>query len=491
MARLKSCLKMLDQRFSEPEFEHQYIQSLQPDFVIPTIANIVFGLTCCSYYLFGLGLLDDEEALEGAGRLLKSKPPHEPQPGNGTLPHGKPQGKGPGWWQEKLDGADEVGNFATIIFTIVLYMVMLAMLTMKQCTNLLKSISNETIYVIWGCVLIEGFCWGNRYTLSSLAGETSQEDLSDATCLIALELSAVTAVVCLLVPIRSHLSCLVALLSILSFVVQLCLCGTAMEKSLPRIMLMFILLMFVSIYGSCIHDKYRREKWLAERKIRTLEKLSKGKDCDAYVAEAVVQRSSLESDIIHQLPDPDRLRICILGGTKFNEASSEIVVKALAKKFCERLSNVVVVLTGGMPGVQQAFAQSLGANFGQVHLLPEGKSSDFGVGKDVIAGHDLPERMHIFGSLGHVYVCIEGGPGVAKEAKQAFERGAVVLPVMSTGGASSGMFDFPQGALKKPDSVTDDQWSMMKAQGDPDATATAMTDVILGIVEKQRVICPL
>eukprot|EP00419_Tripos_fusus_P006858 CAMPEP_0172681612 /NCGR_PEP_ID=MMETSP1074-20121228/17579_1 /TAXON_ID=2916 /ORGANISM="Ceratium fusus, Strain PA161109" /LENGTH=165 /DNA_ID=CAMNT_0013500141 /DNA_START=45 /DNA_END=542 /DNA_ORIENTATION=- len=147
---------------------------------------------------------------------------------------------------------------------------------------------------------------------------------------------------------------------------------------------------------------------------------------------------------------------------------------------------MVVVLTGGMPGVQQTFAQSLGPNFdAQVHLLPEGKTSDFGVGTDIIAGHDLPERMQIFGSLGHVYVCIEGGPGVAKEAKQAFERGAKVLPIMSTGGASSGMFDFPQGALEKPDFVTDYQWSMMKAQGDPDATASAMTDVIFGIAGKQ------
>merc|ERR1712113_1136188 len=129
----------------------------------------------------------------------------------------------------------------------------------------------------------------------------------------------------------------------------------------------------------------------------------------------------------------------------------------------------------GMPGVQETFARTLGLDFTTlIHLLPENHSSDFHVGIDMAAGKDLPERMDIFANIGHIYLTVAGGPGVAKEARQAFDRGAAVLPMLSTPGASSGEFGFPPGALIQPMWVSDDSWSLLREVDKPEETAMAV-----------------
>lgn len=57
-------------------------------------------------------------------------------------------------------------------------------------------------------------------------------------------------------------------------------------------------------------------------------------------------------------------------------------------------------------------------------------------------------RQEAFGLLGDVYITVEGGPGVAGEARAAVARGARVVPFVRTGGASGGMFDFPAEAAR-------------------------------------------
>jgi len=93
-------------------------------------------------------------------------------------------------------------------------------------------------------------------------------------------------------------------------------------------------------------------------------------------------------------------RVCILGGKSFNNHDTEALVKALGQGFASALEGRVVVLTGGMKGVQETLARSLGTKFPDlVHLLPAGESSNFGVGRDIPAGATLTERMAIFGQV--------------------------------------------------------------------------------------------
>lgn len=88
--------------------------------------------------------------------------------------------------------------------------------------------------------------------------------------------------------------------------------------------------------------------------------------------------------------------------------------------------------------------------------------------------------------LAHVCLSIEGGPRVASEARAALRRGVKVVPLMCTGGASEGLYDFPSHALEKPDVATQEQWNALGAMGPPRATseviAAAAAAVVLGHV---------
>jgi len=179
-------------------------------------------------------------------------------------------------------------------------------------------------------------------------------------------------------------------------------------------------------------------------------------------------------------------RVCILGGTAFKDECSEPLVKALADGFSAWLSDKVVVVTGGMKGVQETFAQGCAQGPAVVNMLPSDQASNFGVGVDFAAFRDLNERIEYFGQIGDIYITIEGGPGVSKEANAAFSRGAIVLPMMSTGGASNGMFDFPAGALEVQPFATPEHWELLKTKGMPEETTRAVCEIILGLLPQEQ-----
>eukprot|EP00747_Dinoflagellata_sp_TGD_P154548 gnl/TRDRNA2_/TRDRNA2_177506_c0_seq7.p1 gnl/TRDRNA2_/TRDRNA2_177506_c0~~gnl/TRDRNA2_/TRDRNA2_177506_c0_seq7.p1 ORF type:complete len:487 (-),score=102.06 gnl/TRDRNA2_/TRDRNA2_177506_c0_seq7:140-1381(-) len=136
-----------------------------------------------------------------------------------------------------------------------------------------------------------------------------------------------------------------------------------------------------------------------------------------------------------------------------------------------------------MPGVQETFAKHCIAGSRLYNLLPAGQQSNYGVGEDIHAGTNLDERMKIYGQLGDVYITFEGGPGVSKEANAAFARGVAVVPLIRTGGASGGMFDFPTGALKKPLFATDEQWQLLGSESSLVAdSARAVVEIVKGFI---------
>eukprot|EP00439_Symbiodinium_sp_Y106_P000851 s531_g1.t1 len=203
----------------------------------------------------------------------------------------------------------------------------------------------------------------------------------------------------------------------------------------------------------------------------------------------------LAKSVGEQLPAGPR--ICILGSTAFWKESTEPLVKALAHRtglgtgvqslkigmaalsLSLRDSNAVV-LTGGMPGVQEVLAKGLhnGGFQRVVNLVHLGHESGFSAGEDLAAGLDAAERRRVFASLGDVYLCIEGGAGVAEEAQTAFDNGAFILPIPSTGGASGGAFNFPKAALQRPRHVSPEEWTMLGTDGHPEVAATAIVKIL-------------
>lgn len=188
--------------------------------------------------------------------------------------------------------------------------------------------------------------------------------------------------------------------------------------------------------------------------MQTLDYFTEEPKADEEVQQAVerLRSSVLGEDVC----------ICVLGSTKFMCPQSEELVKVLATELANGpLAGSVTFVTGGMAGVQKTFAENFGDGFRLWNLLPIGQKSGFKIGSDVHAGSNLDQRKLIISQLGHIYITVEGGPGVGHEARLAVENGAYIVPLMRTGGASAGACDFPASALEKPDHVNQVHWDFL------------------------------
>mmetsp|Transcript_89445 Transcript_89445/g.225730 ORF Transcript_89445/g.225730 Transcript_89445/m.225730 type:complete len:325 (-) Transcript_89445:59-1033(-) len=167
--------------------------------------------------------------------------------------------------------------------------------------------------------------------------------------------------------------------------------------------------------------------------------------------------------------DKKKTVVCVLGSTKFSCPDTEELIRLTAVELQVLLPlGKVCFVTGGMPGAQQVFAASCPSDVGtgMWHLVPQGLQSGFGAGTDLQAGTCMEEKQAILAHVGDVYLTFEGGPGVAKEARFANARGAVVIPLSRTGGASGGMFDFPK--VEIPRSIKDPEvWELLSRSEAP------------------------
>mmetsp|Transcript_40384 Transcript_40384/g.93686 ORF Transcript_40384/g.93686 Transcript_40384/m.93686 type:complete len:280 (+) Transcript_40384:36-875(+) len=179
-----------------------------------------------------------------------------------------------------------------------------------------------------------------------------------------------------------------------------------------------------------------------------------------------------------------RLRVCILGGTAFLNNESEALVKAIASEVHERFNEEgVLFLTCGQQGIQETFAQNCGDGGMIRNLLVAGSCSHFRAGQDIIAGRDAEAVKSFFAEVGDVYLTVEGGPGVAQEARRVLARGATVLPLKRTGGASAGKFDFPEKALSRPAYATEEQWQQLSRNTPPKDAAATVADLLANLLE--------
>lgn len=185
-----------------------------------------------------------------------------------------------------------------------------------------------------------------------------------------------------------------------------------------------------------------------------------------------------EEDVLARLPS-GLSRVCVLGSTELrNPTVTRPLLRSIATSL-QPFEGKIVVLTGGMAGVQREFADSLGSSVDVINLVPLGTDSGYKVGQDVACGKDLDERIEIYGRIGDVYLSFEGGPGVAKEANAAFRRGAPVLALRSTGGASAGKMGFPEKAFERPEWATEADWGVLSGtEADPSIVATGVSRLI-------------
>lgn len=181
-------------------------------------------------------------------------------------------------------------------------------------------------------------------------------------------------------------------------------------------------------------------------------------------------------------------RVLVLGGKTLESPDTFALVRAVSGRFASVLAGRAVVLTGGAPGVQEAFAKGVGSDFaGLCHLMPEGRmSSGYGVGQDVQCGVSLKHRPAVAARLADVVLVFAGGASVAREATAAFARGAIVIPMRCAGGAGSAAFDLDDAVFDRPAHVaTQSEWALLATQPcEVEAVAVAVVSIVTRVARR-------
>mmetsp|Transcript_118874 Transcript_118874/g.343816 ORF Transcript_118874/g.343816 Transcript_118874/m.343816 type:complete len:585 (-) Transcript_118874:117-1871(-) len=173
-------------------------------------------------------------------------------------------------------------------------------------------------------------------------------------------------------------------------------------------------------------------------------------------------------------------KVCIVGSTAFQSEGSEDLFRRLALALAQRVGKRAVFITGGLSGASATFAQHFGSGAPMFHLMPWGERSGFQHGVDRQMCKDQPQKREVVGRLADIYISIEGGPGVGEEILLAHRGGARVVPLARTGGASSGMFTFPQEALRVPPHIPEDLWALLSDEGaDIQQSAEAAAQIVM------------
>lgn len=242
-------------------------------------------------------------------------------------------------------------------------------------------------------------------------------------------------------------------------------------------------------------DKVEEAKGTLEAPEGTLEapkstklQLPLAKESDE-VRLAQMEIDSLCRAVSEQLPHTGG-NICVLGGCEIHHPETRPLIQAVAKRLVETLPDRdVSVLTGGLPGVQEQMVKSLSSHgFQQItNLVHFGQERGYAaIGEDLVAGVDAAERRKVFSRVGDVYLCFEGGPGVAEEARVAFSRGARVVPLMGLGGAAGGDYGFPLQALEVPTWCSSEDWARLSQLGNVEEVADAVVRVLHKALQDPR-----
>lgn len=173
------------------------------------------------------------------------------------------------------------------------------------------------------------------------------------------------------------------------------------------------------------------------------------------------------------------VRVCILGSRSIHNEETEELLALLSPRLTQEFCDSHVFITTGLSGVQECFAQHFGRDGKLLNLIPFGFTSGFENGEDMAFGRDSTQVLKGFEQVGEIYIAFEGGPGLVREVAEALRHGALVIPVMRTGGAVAGQFGFPPAALRGPKYVDDDDWELLR---DKDAKVEDCVEAIITVL---------
>lgn len=228
-------------------------------------------------------------------------------------------------------------------------------------------------------------------------------------------------------------------------------------------------------------------QWLAT----SLQRLAKRRlrAAMAALARAAAQQGKEPREVAEALRKDyfgGKLCVGILGGEEFQSASSVFLVQAIARELHRLLGARACFLATGMRGVQETFVKHCGDSSRVWNLVPAGRPSPYGIGSDLHVGTTPSRCRAVLLEVGDVYITVEGGSDVVEAARAVLARGGSVVPVMRTGGASSGLAGFPAEALLRPPGVKQEQWLLLGRRSASIAESAAAVAAVVARREALR-----
>lgn len=229
--------------------------------------------------------------------------------------------------------------------------------------------------------------------------------------------------------------------------------------------------------------------------------------CAMSQGEILVQKMCMAIYGISERAAVDAVRIVgIVGSTEFHNPASAAVCAAIGAALAD-LQGEYVIVTGGFTGAGRAIAKGFfdynrkhhpKKHHRTFHLLPHtdpdmekfaahaptvrdasGKVlfGDCDFGTTIHMGQSVQEREALMGVC-KLLVSIEGGPGAANELRQAATHKRNIVPVFSSGGAASGMFQAPE--VLKPPLISSETWAQLSDKSlysnDPERVAAVVAE---------------
>lgn len=173
----------------------------------------------------------------------------------------------------------------------------------------------------------------------------------------------------------------------------------------------------------------------------------------------------------------------VLGSQEFWGEDSELICEQIGIRLAAITG--LGLITGGVAGVGEAIGRSFAArrkslatNAAVFHILPRGDIA-WDYGTTLFAGEDMHERREILAEVADVYLCVEGGPGTAHEARMVVGAGKVLVPLARTGGVAEKLF----AELRCPALVLEQSWSKLAdSQCSMEDVTEAITSIVLNVL---------
>mmetsp|Transcript_104165 Transcript_104165/g.334151 ORF Transcript_104165/g.334151 Transcript_104165/m.334151 type:complete len:1059 (-) Transcript_104165:71-3247(-) len=161
-----------------------------------------------------------------------------------------------------------------------------------------------------------------------------------------------------------------------------------------------------------------------------------------------------------------RPQVCLLAGRAFKRPASFALVEQIAQELITGCGIQSCFVTVGMPGARSRAEQPSPRLWSFTPTHPAAASDgEYGLRAEVATGgKHLRKDGHAskVARTRDIYITLEGGFGLSTEVEQVLKRGAVVIPLRCTGGASSGLYNFPKKALAKPPFVKAKHWNVLQ-----------------------------